>query len=180
MSKFLLILFILLASMGLVFGLTIQVGGGVDIADFWVTGLAIPTIDTYITLPLSNNLSLTGQIGALFTQAAGYIITPSSTQSVSAIALAGFQFTDHATGIQRFIGVDGGITTNFLSQNGGIMPVIGVNGGVIFPVLSGIEGYLRGAVSLMMVKVSPSGQIGTFFPLSLPLLEVTTGLNYSF
>jgi len=60
------------------------------------------------------------------------------------------------------------------------LPVVGINGGYIFPIVSGFEGYVKGALRLTMITIPTTGSIGNAFPLSLPIVELSTGLNFSF
>lgn len=165
------------------FAFNLQIGGGVEVADFWTSGVALPTINTSFSVPISNNLSLTGQIGSVLTQQMNYITTSSSTQSAALLTLVGVMYnTSKSTSnnTESFVGADVGIISNFISPNNGITPIVGVNAGYIFPIVSGFEGYIKGAVRFMMAPISTIGTIGNTFPLSLPIVEISTGLNFSF
>ncbi|HEU25109.1 MAG: hypothetical protein ACP5F2_00905 [Athalassotoga sp.] len=166
---------------GFAFAFSFQIGGGVEVASFWTSGVALPTVNTSFAFPISSNLSLTGQIGSILTQQMGYI-TSSSTQSAALLALAGIRYTTYMStsgDFQRFVGADFGVISNFV-QSSGVSPIVGINAGYIFPIVSGFEGYIRGALRVMMVSVPTSSQIGSTFPLSLPVVEVSTGLNFAF
>ncbi len=179
--RFFTVLLIVAVFAGFAFAFNFQVGGGVEVADFWTSGVALPTINTTFAFPISSNLSLTGQIGSVLTQQMNYI-TSSSTQSAALLALIGVRYTTKSASsdIERFIGVDAGVMSNFTSSNGNLSPIVGVNGGYVFPIVSGFEGYVKGALRLMMVSIPTTGQIGNTFPLSLPIVEISTGLNFSF
>lgn len=180
MMKILTIFLIGISLASFAFAFNLQVGGGVEVANFWTSGVALPTITTSFAFPISNSLSLTGQIGSVLTQQMNYI-TSSSTQSAALLALIGVRYTTKAaSSISEFMGVDVGLISNFVSSNSSLSPIVGVNGGYIFPIVSGFEGYVNGALRFMMVKVPTSGQIGNTFPLSLPIVELSTGLNFSF
>ncbi|MGC8544400.1 hypothetical protein [Athalassotoga sp.] len=182
MMKFFTVLLIVVVLASFAFAFNFQVGGGVEVADFWTSGVALPTINTSFAFPISNNLSVTGQIGSVLTQQMNYITTLPSTQSAALLALIGVRYTTKpaSSDISGFVGFDAGFMSNFVSSNAGFSPIIGVNGGYIFPIVSGFEGYVKGALRFMMATVPTSGQIGNTFPLSLPIVEISTGLNFSF
>jgi hypothetical protein len=181
MMKFFTVLSIVVVLAGFAFAFNLQVGGGVEVANFWTSGVALPTINTSFAFPISNNLSVTGQIGSVLTQQMNYI-TSSSTQSAALLALIGVRYTTKpaSSDISEFMGFDAGFMSNFVSSNAGLSPIIGVNSGYIFPIVSGFEGYVKGALRFMMVTIPTTGQIGNTFPLSLPIVEISTGLNFSF
>ncbi|BBJ27934.1 hypothetical protein [Athalassotoga saccharophila] len=181
MMKFFTVLSIVVVLASFAFAFNLQVGGGVEIASFWTSGVALPTINTSFAFPISSNLSLTGQLGSILTQQMGYI-TSTSTQSAALLALVGVRYTTYSStsgDFQRFVGADVGVISNFI-QSSGVSPIVGINAGYIFPIVSGFEGYVKGALRVMMVSVPTSSQIGSTFPLSLPVVEVSTGLNFSF
>uniref|UniRef100_A0A7V3VT58 Uncharacterized protein n=1 Tax=Mesoaciditoga lauensis TaxID=1495039 RepID=A0A7V3VT58_9BACT len=182
MKKLILVFLMISIAVSFAFAFNIQVGGGVEVASFWTSGFALPTINLSFGLPISDNLSVTGQIGSILTQQMNYITTYSATQSSALLALIGFRYTFKSTSsdIERFVGVDAGIISNFVSLSGGVSPIVGINGGYIFPIVSGFEGYVKGALRLMLAAVPTTGQIGNTFPLSLPVIDLTTGLNFSF
>lgn len=181
MTKIFIVLLMVGLFAGFAFAFNLQVGGGVEVASFWTSGVALPTINTSFAFPISSNLSLTGQLGSILIQQMNYI-TSSSTQNAALLALAGVRYTtyDSTSGdFQGFIGMDFGVISNFVSQNG-VSPIVGINAGSIFPIVSGFEGYFKGALRLMMVSLPTTSQIGSTLPLSLPIIEISTGLSFSF
>lgn len=182
MIKIFSVLLIVASLASFAFAFDLQIGAGIEVADFWTSGVALPTISTSFTMPISKNLSLTGQIGSVLAQQINYITTYSSTQSAALLTLVGVSYTSKSTSndIESFVGADVGIISNFISPNDGITPIVGVNAGYIFPIISGFEGYVKGAVRFMMASIPTMGTIGNTFPLSLPIVEVSTGLNFPF
>ena len=166
--KNILIASVLILAMGtMIFGFGIELGAGVNIMSVFGISAAIPTVAVGATMPIMGAFSLTGQFDTLFSTGS----TSSNSSSMAFMILGGGRYTFNMGSMKTFVGVDGGILTNF-SAGSSQIPIFGINAGANFGIF-----YVKGAMRWLSVR---SPEIDHPTSILLTLNELTGGLYFEF
>ena len=162
--KNILIASVFILAMGtMIFGFGIELGAGMNT----IVSLGIPTVAVGATMPIMGAFSLTGQFDTLFSTGS----TSSNSSSMAFMILGGGRYTFNMGSMKTFVGVDGGILTNF-SAGSSQIPIFGINAGANFGIF-----YVKGAMRWLSVR---SPEIDHPTSILLTLNELTGGLYFEF
>ncbi len=143
----------------MIFAFNVEIGAGMS----KMNSSSFPTASIAMGIPTFENTYLTGQFNVIF------LHSFRGKNSTAFTLLGGLKYDLKMHGINVFLGMDGGMITNFE----GIFnaPIVGVNASINFSIF-----YAKAAIRWISVNLNSNDAVGFF----LGLTELTAGLELNY